>query len=125
MRSGLPELHKSDSVRLCLIVWDGIGSLGQGSRSGCRNSPMRHTSKPLPSFLLKAVGAFSPFDSPLTKCLFSRAMAQAHPEVDQSWHGADGEESHDKSLIRAIVGPDQDQKTPAARDGLSRRSGPD
>src|SRR3954447_10691157 len=52
MRSGLPELHKSDSVRLCLIVWDGIGSLGQGSRSGCRNSPMRHTSKPLSSFLL-------------------------------------------------------------------------
>src|SRR3954470_14406686 len=52
MRSGLPELYKSDSVRLCLIVWDGIGSLGQGSRSGCRNSPMRHTSKPLSSFLL-------------------------------------------------------------------------
>src|SRR5215218_8495569 len=63
--------------------------------------------------------------SPLTNCLFRRAMAQAHPEVDQSWHGADGDENHDKSLVRAIVGPDQDQKTPAARDGLSGSPGPD
>ena len=39
----------------------------------------------------------------MTKCLFSRAMAQAHPEVGQSWQGADGDENHDKSLVCAIV----------------------
>src|SRR3712207_3810606 len=53
-------------------------------------------------------------------------MVQAHVEDDQSWYGAVGDDSHDPGLVSgAIAGREQDQKTPAARHGFLRGSGPD
>src|SRR5919107_37740 len=53
-------------------------------------------------------------------------MVKAHPEDNQSWHGAVVDENHENGRVSGpITGRAQDQKTPAPRDGLFRGSGPD
>src|SRR5215211_1418119 len=43
----------------------------------------------------------------------------------RGWHDAGGDENHDESLVRAIAGREQDEKTPAACHGFLRSSGSD
>ena len=53
-------------------------------------------------------------------------MSKPRGENDQGWRGAGGDENHDKRLVTGIIaGREQDKKTPAARDGFLRGSGPD
>ena len=52
-------------------------------------------------------------------------MVQAHPEDDQSWHGAVRDENHENGPVSgAIPDREQDKKTPAPCHGLFRGSGP-
>ena len=53
-------------------------------------------------------------------------MVTAPAGDDQGWHGAVVDENKDERLISGTI-PDreQDQNTPATRDGLFRSSGPD
>src|SRR4051812_42681063 len=53
-------------------------------------------------------------------------MVTARRENDQSWPGAVFDENLENGRVSGTIrGPEQDQKTPAARHGLFRGSGPD
>ncbi len=53
-------------------------------------------------------------------------MVKAHPEEDQSWHGAVLDESHENGRGSGTIrGRQQDKKTPTTRHGLFRGPGPD
>jgi hypothetical protein len=53
-------------------------------------------------------------------------MVKAHPEEDQSGHGAVLDENHENGRVGGTIrGREQDKKTPATRHSLFRGPGPD
>src|SRR5919206_3959344 len=53
-------------------------------------------------------------------------MSKPRDEADQGWRGAVGDENHDQGRVSdPNAGPEHDNKTPAARGGFLRGSGPD